>query len=281
MALATMQMNAQELPMPSPTATMQQRVGLTDIEVTYSRPGVKDREIFGELVPYGELWRTGANANTTIEFTTPVSFNGNQVPAGKYSLLTIPGEDMWTVILNKKNDMGGTSGYTEEMDVLRTEVEPMEISEVESFTIDINNLRSEGADLVMMWDETMVRVPIKVEVQEMAMANIAKALKEEPADKKWQVYRNAANYYYNNDMDMDMALSYMDKSLVANEKSWYSHWLKAEILAEKKMYKEAVKSAERAKAVGMQDAKEKGSEFGYAKMIDGSIDEWKNMKKES
>ncbi len=281
MALGAMQISAQELPMPSPTATLEQRVGLTDFVINYSRPGVKDRVIFGELVPYGELWRTGANASTTIEFNTPVTFAGTEVPAGKYALLTIPGEEAWTLILNQSMDISGTSGYSEDQDVLRIEVEAMEIPSVESFTIDINNLRNESADLVLLWDETMVRVPMKMEVLSVAEGNITRALEEATDEKKWQVYRNAANFYYNNDMDMDLALDYMDKSIAANDQNWYSHWLRAEILAEKKMYKEAVKSAEKAIEVGKADAKTKGTEFGYDEMIQAGMETWKNKKKES
>lgn len=268
----------QDLPMPSPTATLQQRVGLTDFTVVYSRPGVKDREIFGELVPYNKMWRTGANANTTIEFSTDIMFSGKSVPAGKYSLITIPGESEWTIILNKKTDMWGTGGYDEAQDVARIKIESGETDMTETLTIDFSNILSETADLTLSWAETEVKVPMRVEVKETAMANIDKAIADADADTKWRVYRNAANYFYNNKMEMGKALDYANKSIAANDESWYSYWLKAEIQAEMKNYKEAMSSAKKAKEIGMRDAKTNGSEFNYAEMIDTNVAKWKSMK---
>ena len=278
MMAAVLPVSAQELPMPSPTATLKQRVGLTDITIVYSRPSMKDREIFGELVPYNEMWRTGANMNTTLEVSTDIMVNGKPLKAGKYSLFTIPSEDTWVIILNSKNDHSGTSGYSEDADFLRTKVEATEACETETFTIDINDIRSESASLVLRWAETEVKVPFTVEVAERAMANIEAALNDTEEDAKWRVYRNAANYYYNNKIELDQALDYVDRSIAANQTQWYSYWLKAEILAEKKMYKEAIKMGEKAKDVGMKSAKTDGTEFGYAKMIDSEIEAWKAMK---
>ncbi len=270
---------AQDLPAPSPTATLKQRVGLTDVTIIYSRPSVKEREIFGELVPYEKMWRTGANMNTTVEFSTDVMISGKKLPAGKYSMFTIPTPDSWEVIFNSKTDHGGTTGYSKENDVLRTKVNSTSSEMTETFTIDVNNISSESASIVLMWDKTKVEIPFSFEVNEVAMANIDKALTESDEEGKWRVYRNAANYYYNNKMDMDQALDYMDKSIAAYKTSWYSYWLRAEILAEKKMYKEAIKSAEMAKEVGMKSAKTDGTDFGYGEMIDNSITAWKAMKK--
>lgn len=270
---------AQELPAPSPTATLSQRVGLTDITVVYSRPSVKDREIFGELVPYDKLWRTGANGNTTFETSTPIQIDGKTLPAGKYSLFTVPSADSWEVIFNSKTDHGGTSGYSDDRDVLRTKVSTKKVMNVESFTITIDDIRPESASLVLKWADTQVSVPFSFEVKKMAMANIEKAIETAEEGTKWRVYRNAANYLYNNKMDMDDALAYMDQSIEAYSESWYSYWLKAEILAEKKMYKEAVKTAEKSKEVGEAKANEDDSEFGYTEMIDNGITKWKEAKK--
>lgn len=269
---------AQDLPMPSPTATFEQRVGLTDFTIVYSRPGVKDRTIFGDLVPFGELWRTGANMNTTFEVSTDIIIGGTPLKAGKYSLFTIPGEGNWEIIFNSKNDHPGTSGYSEERDVIRVKAEPQEACFTETFTMDINDIRTESASLILRWAETEVVIPITVAVSDRAMENIEQALADAKAEDKWRVYRNAANYYYNNSMEIDMALDYMDQSIADYDESWYSHWLRAEILAEKKMYKEAIQSAEKAKKVGMASAKTDGTEFGYNDMIDSSIETWKEMK---
>lgn len=270
-------MVAQELPMPSPTATLEQRIGLTDFTIHYSRPGVKEREIFGNLVPYDKLWRTGANANTTIEFNTDVSFAGKTVSAGKYSLFTIPGEKEWTIILNKKTDHGGTVGYDEKNDIIRFDIEPVSGDMTESFTIEFDDIRNETATLVIDWEKTEVEIPLRVEVMDKAQENIKNALSTASKEDEWKVYRNAANFYHNNDIEAKKALDYIDKSIAANDQSWYSYWLKAEILAGQEKYEEAVASAEKAKDVGMREAKEKGSEFGYAEMIDGGISTWKKM----
>lgn len=267
---------AQELPMPSPSATLEQRVGLTDFTVEYSRPGVKDREVFGELVPFDQVWRTGANKVTTLEISTPIMINGEKVDAGKYSLLTIPGEDQWIIILNENNEMWGTGGYDQEQDVLRVEV-PVKKSEfTETFTVTFNDIRNESANLILRWAETEVEVPVEVRVKEQALANIDKAIEEATDENRWRVYRNAANYYYNNDMEMDKALKYMEKSLQGNSDSWYSHWLKAEILAETGKYEAAVRSAKMAMEKGSAEAEESGSEFSYEEMISEAMEEWKS-----
>jgi hypothetical protein len=151
-------------PAASPACTLKQRVGLTDIEIVYSRPGVKNRKIFGGLVPYGEVWRTGANAATQISFSKPVKLNGADVPAGTYSLFTIPGETEWTVILNKTVKQWGAFKYDEKADFVRVKATPVTLAEpVETFTIDINDIRDDSATLNLIWDKT--RVPVKLTVE--------------------------------------------------------------------------------------------------------------------
>ncbi len=268
----------QDLPMPSPTSTVQQRIGLTDFTVVYSRPSVKEREIFGELVAYNELWRTGANANTTLEFTTDILFAGKKVEAGKYSLLTIPGEEEWVIILNKKTDMWGTGGYDKAMDAVQVKINSNSTDMTETFTINFTDLRNESAALSLRWAETEVKIPITLEVQAKALENIELAIAEAKPDTKWRVYRNAANYYYNNKMDMETALKYMKMSIESNEKNWYSYWLMAEIQADMGQYNEAIKSAKTAVKIGEDSAEESGSPFEYAGMINGSIEKWKAKK---
>ncbi len=269
----------QDLPKPSPEGEVHQRVGLTDIVVKYSRPSVKEREIFGGLVPYNELWRTGANANTTIEFSTPVNFGGKMVEAGTYSIVTIPRENEWEIILNSKTDMWGTNAYSEEFDVARVTAATMEDSHTESFTIGIANIMPNGADLSFEWAEVMVNVPIEIEVDDLAMKNIAEALADEDNEKRWVVLRNAANYHYNSGQNLGTAEDYMRQSLELEPNNWYSHWLMARILAEQGNYKEAIKVADKAVEVGHEQAEENDSEFGYEEMIEEAIEDWKEAKK--
>lgn len=271
--------NAQELPQPSPKSTLHQRVGLTDITIDYSRPSAKDRVVFTDVVTPGKLWRTGANMNTTIEVSSPVVIEGQTLEAGTYSVFTIPNADKWTVIFNKKTDHGGTSGYTEDNDVLRVEAKVAPIKQpVETFTIDVNEIRTESASLVFTWQNTQVSVPFTVEVKSIASSNIEKALSEAKDEDKWKVYRNAANYYHNNNMESEKALEYINASIEGKSDSWYSYWLKAEILAAKEDYKGAIKSAKESIKVGEEAAKENGSSFDYTTMIEGGINDWKAKK---
>lgn len=273
---------AQDLPQPSPAASFQQTVGLTEISVTYSRPSTKGRVIFGDLVPYNELWRTGANANTIVEFSTDLVFGGNEVKAGKYSLLAIPGKGEWTIILNTKTDMWGTDGYSKVNDVARVRVGAgVAPNNVESFTISVEDLAPETANLVLRWAKTEVKAEMRVDVTGRALKNIDDAIASSEKDKLWRVYRNAANYHYNNKLDLNKALSYMNKSIEENKDSWYSYWLQAEIMAEKGMFKEAASSAKRAMKTGEKAAKEKGNAFGYAEMIGSAIENWKKEEKKS
>ncbi len=270
---------AQELPMPSPKAKVEQRVGLTDVTIEYSRPSVKGRKIFGELVPYGELWRTGANMNTTVEFNTSVELEGKTLEKGKYSLITIPKQQKWVIIFNRDTKNWGTSDYKQEQDALRVDVAHQKYGElVETFTINIGNLKDESAEIQLLWENTKISIPFKVDVEELAENNIKNALEDAEEEKKWRVYRNAANYYYNKKMKLETALAYMEKSLEANSESWYSHWLYAEVLAEMGEYEEAVGSAQEAIEVGKKAAKGSKKGFTYEKMISSSIEKWGKLE---
>lgn len=271
--------NAQELPQPSPKAKLEQRVGLTDITIEYSRPGAKGRLVFPDVVPPNELWRTGANMNSTIEVSTPINIQGQTLPAGTYSIFTIPNDEMWQVMFNSKTDHSGTSGYSEDGNVVHAEAKATKLTEpVETFTIDVNDIRTESAAIVLTWQNTRVSLPFEVEVTDRAKENIETALNNSGEDEKWKVYRNAANYYHNNDMEAEKALEYINKSIEAKSDSWYSYWLKAEILAEKGDYKAAIKSAKESKKVGEDVAKESGASFDYSAMIDKGINAWKEKK---
>ena len=272
--MAGSMLQAQELPQPSPAAEVEQNVGLTELKVVYSRPSMRDREIFGNLVPYGKMWRTGANANTTIEFNTPVTFDGATVEAGKYSLYTIPGENAWQIILNKKTDSWGTNGYTEEMDVLRTQAPVQETGMMaESFTIGFQNVSGNSAHLIFRWSNVKVAVPFSVNVEEKVAENIEKALAETEEEKLWGVHRNIASYYLNSGQ-AEEANQYIDKSLSMHEGSWYSFWLKAEIMAEMEQYEEAIAFARQSMEIGEKSAREKEEEFRYAEMIAENMEKW-------
>jgi hypothetical protein len=274
LAIGTFTLGAQELPAPSPSSTLNQRVGLTDFTVEYSRPGAKDRTIMGELVAYNKLWRTGANKATAITFNTPVMFSGKKVEAGTYSIFTIPSENQWTFILNKETELWGTDGYKAENDVLRLKLEVSKSAMVETFTIDINHIMDGKAHLVISWGNQQIAVPMAVDVQEKAKSNITEALASAEEDQLWRVNRNAAIYYSRNDIDQKQALMFMETSMELNATSWYSHLVHGEILNRLGEKKDAVKAAKMAMEIGMNESKKEGKEFGYVDMINSSIEEW-------
>jgi hypothetical protein len=221
-----------EFPPASPACTLKQRVGLTDIEIVYSRPGVKDRTIFGGIVPFGQVWRTGANGATKITFSTPVKLNGNDIPAGTYALFTIPGEDEWTVIINKGADQWGSFGYDEKADVARFKVTPIKLAEqIETFTIEFNLIRDESAVMNLVWDHTVVPVKLEIELTGKIVAQIEAAMTS-PDKKSDGFYFQAATFYYNHDQDLHKALDWVNAGLADKPRIAYEMLhLKAQILA--------------------------------------------------
>jgi tetratricopeptide (TPR) repeat protein len=274
LALGLSVANAQELPAPSPSATLSQRVGLTDFTIEYSRPGVKGREIFGALIPYNEVWRTGANKATSIEFSATVMFDGKKVAAGKYSVFTIPAEGEWTFILNKNTELWGAGDYKESEDVIRIAVAASETEMTETFTMDITHLSSEGGHLEISFADRMIAVPFMVETNKLAMKNIETALSESAEDRLWLVNRNAANYYLNNGLDKKQALSYIQTAVKLKEDNWYSHYIHGQVLFSMGMNKEAVDAAKSAMKIGQMEAKESEKEFSYTQMLKEAMDKW-------
>lgn len=249
-----------EFPSPSPTCTLKQRVGLTDIEIVYSRPGVKDRTIFGGLVPYGEVWRTGANASTKISFSTPVKLNGHEVPAGTYALYTIPGEQEWTVIIDKNTKLFGAFGYDPKDDLLRFTTQPVDFSEkVETFTIDIGDVRDDSAMLYLVWEHTLVPVKIQVDLVSKLVPQIEAAMAA-PGEQK--PYYQAAMFYYDHDQDLKKARRWIDAA-VDQHATYYIVHLQAQILARLGEKEKAIAAAKRSTELAI---KAEGPKSGYVKM---------------
>lgn len=167
---------AQEMPRVSPRAKIEQRVGVTDVTVEYHRPGVKGRKIWGELVPYGEPWRTGANERTTVAFSTPVTVGGTRLDAGTYGLVTIPGEEKWTVALTKTAEAWGSFTYSAEDDAVRVEVTPRKVAHTEWLDFDVDNLTPRSADLVVRWADLAVALPFEVDTDRIVAARVTNAL---------------------------------------------------------------------------------------------------------
>jgi hypothetical protein len=242
-ALSTVTTHAQTLkvPAPSPTQTIKQAFGLGEITIEYSRPLAKGRVIFGDLVPYGKIWRTGANAATKITFTDDVSFEGRAVKAGTYAIYTVPTHDAWDIMLYKDLALGGnTANYKTEDEILRVRVEARDNSRmVQNFTINIDNITASTATLQFMWERTLVPVRIKTDIDTRVMSNIVSVMKVEDS----RPYFQAANYYYENDKDLSQALTWVNKAIDQNRAFYVVH-LKAKILMKMKNYNGAIEAAQ-------------------------------------
>jgi hypothetical protein len=199
-----------DLPRPSPNASVTQTVGVTDITIKYSRPGVKGREIWGKIVPYGEVWRAGANENTTIKFSTAVKVDGHELPAGIYGFQTIPTQGDWTVIFSKDADEWGAFSYKPEHDALRIQVKPQTGEPRERMAFDFDDVTDTSARVVLSWEK--LRVPFTVEVDTPKLVE-AKA----KAAVRWQTPYQAATYCIQNNVCMDDASRWLDASMAIQE----------------------------------------------------------------
>ena len=221
-----------QFPAPSQHGTITQRVGLTDVSIDYSRPDKRGREIFGALVPYGKVWRTGANDPTKIKFSDAVKIEGKDLPAGEYAFYTIPGENEWTIIFSKNLKLWGAYGYKPDVDALRVTVKPTTLpNETESFTIGFSDLKDDGATINLDWDKTRVPVQITTNTSEKVNAQITEALKT-PAELKPTFYYQAASFYYEHDKDLDQAEKWVDKAIeLQKEPRYFMYYKKAQIEA--------------------------------------------------
>lgn len=230
-----------KVPAPSPSTTIKQDFGISSVELSYSRPGVKGRKIFGDLVPYDKLWRTGANSPTLITFGDDVTIGGTKVPAGKYGLLTIPGQQEWTVIITKSTDVSGPAAYKEANDVVRVKVKPMELPfPVETFNIFFDNIKATSMEAVIMWDKTVVPFTISTEIDSKVSAQIDELMKTDKPP-----YFQAAMYYLENGKDLNQAVSWMDKAIAENPKAFWVYHNKANALVKLGKKKEATEAAQK------------------------------------
>lgn len=244
-----------KIPAASPAATIKQSVGLAEISIEYSRPRLRGRELFKELIPEGEVWRTGANMSTTLTFSEDVTLEGNEIPAGKYSLYSIPGKQTWTIIINKKISWG--TQYDPEQDLVRFDVKTQKNPvKFETFTFYISDLTDNSAIIGFKWGNIKVGFDLGVEVDSKVMAQIDEVMSD-PETVTVNDYYSAASYYYNNDKDMEQALEWINKYASENADAYWGFRLKAQIHAALGQYNEAITAAEKsielAKKAGNQD----------------------------
>lgn len=245
-AISQLSFGQLQTPAASPSAKLSQTVGLTEIEIDYSRPSVKGRAIFGGLVPFGSVWRTGANQPSKITFGDDVVMGGMEVPAGQYALYTIPEKDEWTVIVYSSTDLWGAMGYNEKDDLLRFKVKPLALSHVvESMAFSFDALTNDSGVLHLDWDRTRIAIPIQVPTASKVLAQI-EALKDTPEFNKPNVLFSAATYYHESGKDLETAYAWVSKACEESEKPAY--WMfarKAWIEVDLGLKSEAKESAEK------------------------------------
>jgi hypothetical protein len=263
---AALAQTALETPAPSPKAKVEQRVGITDFAVEYSSPGTKGRQIWGGLVPYDALWRTGANMATKLTVSNDFVVGGKTVPAGSYSIFTIPGKSTWTVILNTVFEQGGTDEYDQSKDAVRLTVTPESLaSPRERMTFLFSNTTDNSSDLDLEWDKLRVRIPITVDTKAQVMKGI-----DESLSQAWRPHFLAARYLLDSGGDLNQALAYINTS-VSIKPGWWNNWIKAQVLAKQGKKPEAIAAAEQSQTLGRGDEVYKF----FSEQIAKSLTEWK------
>lgn len=240
-----------KVPAPSPSQTLTQAFGLGEIKIEYSRPGAKGRVIFGDVVPMGKIWRTGANQATKVTIGEDVKINSTPVAAGTYALYTIPNKTEWEVMFYKDLTLGGNvSEYKAENEVLRFKVKPVTtLDKTETFTINVSSITATSCMLDLSWENTKVSIPMSTEIDAKVMKQIDKEMA--PGDRK--PYFTAASYYYENDKDLNKALEWANKAVENNPDAYWVSHLKAKIQYKMKDYDACIKTAEMSKAKAIEE----------------------------
>lgn len=254
-------------PAPSPLQTIEQAFGLSNVKIEYSRPSVKGRVIFGDLVPYGKIWRTGANSSTKITFPDDVKIEGMPLIAGTYAIYTMPGADSWDVMFYKDLKLGGdVTEYKMENEVLKVKVKPSALSyKVETFTINFADITPSTMNIELLWDKTRIALGVKTEIDEKVLKSIEAAL-----EKDTRPYFQAASYYFDNGKDLATALKWVNTAIESNPKAFWMYHLKAKIQKKMNDNKGAIETAQKS----LELAKEEKND-DYVKLNEKLIGEAK------
>jgi hypothetical protein len=257
-----------QTPQPSPSTTLEQVVGLTEVKIEYSRPAMRGRTIMGDLVPYGSLWRTGANKNTTLSFSDPVTVGGQALAAGTYALFTRPGKSLWEVFFYTETENWGTPQEWQSKSVAAViEVPTQSLAEPqESFTISINELTNTGANISLSWENTRVTLPLEVPTDEKTMASIKETMKGTP--KAGDLYQ-AAVYYRESGRDLQTAKKWIGKAIEMDPGKYWIYRQQALILADLNEKEEAIKAAQ-----SSLELAEKAGNQDYVRLNTKAIEEW-------
>ncbi len=231
-----------DTPRPSPKATVMQVIGVTEVTIHYCRPGVKGRTIWGELVPYNQVWRTGANEVTSITFSDPVKVNGNKLDAGTYGIHTIPTENEWSIMFSGNTQVGGSSAFNEDNVVLRLNVKPQETTFKETMTIVFMDVTENSAEVVLLWDKLKVGFTVETDTEELTLSIARNAM-------NWRIPFQAAAYCLQKEINLDEALNWIQSSVLMNENYWNMR-IKAQLLAKTGNRSEAISVMESAIEIG-------------------------------
>lgn len=256
-----------DFPRVSPNASVSQTIGVTDVTVTYGRPSARDRTIFGDLVPYNRVWRTGANEATTITFSTDVTVEGQSLEAGTYALFTIPGREWWTVIFNDVEEQWGAYAYDEAQDVLRVQVRPEESPHQEMMSFHFDDVTDTSGDLVLEWSDVAVPITISTPTQDLVLERGAQRVAE---TNDWRVPFQYANYALENETGLEDALEWAEKA-VELESNYATLQTQARLLARAGRYDDAVRAGEQAVEVAqdMDDPPQSLNDFSQ------QVEQWR------
>ncbi|MDB4300895.1 DUF2911 domain-containing protein [Flavobacteriaceae bacterium] len=255
---------------PSPSAKIEQVVGLTNVTIDYSRPAKRDRKIMGELVPMGEIWRAGANENSTLSFSDPVKVGGKNLDAGTYSLFIRPGKSMWEVFFYTETDNWGLpEKWNTESIAVVVETEIIQLKNtIESFTISLDDLYNNGANINIKWENTKVSIPIEVPTHSKMMSSITKTIKKDPKSRD---YYNAAIYYRQSNQDLNQAKKWIAKAIEMDPDKFWMYRQQSLILAQLNEKDIAIAAAK----TSLKLAQEAGN-MDYVRLNTKSIKEWSN-----
>jgi hypothetical protein len=263
-----------KLPQPSPQSFLKQTIGLTDISVRYHAPGVKGRKVFGGLVPYGKLWRAGANEATLITFTDELFLNHERVPAGTYSFFILPESDsVWNIVLNRDTTLWGLEGYDELQDVAYLRVTPKPVQFHETMQFSFSDIGTNTGFMHLTWENSQISLRIETEIEKKALANIEEALKKAQPDD-WYIWAQCADYMVARRELHQRALELVNKSIAIKE-TFFNNWVKAKLYALNKEYEMAANLS--AKAIQLGKA-EPESYQTYARDIENAYSSWKKRK---
>lgn len=252
------QERAFEVPATNPFGKIVQRVAATDIEVNYNRPSIKGRKIFGELVPFGQVWRTGSDASTKITFSTAVIFNEKPLEAGAYELFTIPAENEWTIILQSNKNQWGSYRYDAESDVHRSTVKPVKLCySVETFTISVDAVTSRSAEISLAWENSKISIPVLIDLQ----ATVIPQLEEALTKGEKRSYFKAAMFYFENDLDVNRAAELMALAINDNPNHLGMLYRQALILQRKGDTQAAIAASEKSLAEAKKAGRELRDEY--------------------